>query len=454
MAALLGCTIGQLGGLELAARSCGRIRVCHQVMDRGMGRLFRAGLAGYWRCQMQENAAMAEGSVDGEELLLWQTSVGCACHDSHNALKWAFTMLFDQNTELLKHLYVSVSVYKTCVVKCWGGLWSWFETVLVGADACDLQPKAVLDDFYSCLGASQAMVQLLAHDAQAHWCPDKKLLYCANSFLREPSSMERLSEALFECWHLDQFTTSRWTTIGTSCRQLTLAICTGWMQCFKFLSDTGVLSGFESGDSHVLSADGQSFACVIGLTSYVPDAMLAFCLSENPLAQHRHGARDAINVERVYLEHVPMSVWERLAAYFQHGPVELRHKVLLGSNICMSYLQTRVFDRLEELPWSLCHGDIQQNLRDLQAQPAPPHDNVSSKIWGLLQSGSTIQFIEEGVRLLAMASFTSQFVEKLHASMSLVRRHHPSYGERTLCARLLPNTASLGWGGAEAVPAI
>eukprot|EP00971_Amphidinium_carterae_P144522 2863847-Amphidinium_carterae.2 len=52
-----GCTIGQLGGLELAARSCGRIRVCHQVMDRGMGRLFRAGLAGYWRCQMQENAA-------------------------------------------------------------------------------------------------------------------------------------------------------------------------------------------------------------------------------------------------------------------------------------------------------------------------------------------------------------------------------------------------------------
>eukprot|EP00971_Amphidinium_carterae_P144521 2863847-Amphidinium_carterae.1 len=68
------------------------------------------------------------------------------------------------------------------------------------------------------------MVQLLAHDAQAHWCPDNKLLYCANSFLREPRSVERLFEALFECWHLDQFTTSRWTTIGTSCRQLTLAI--------------------------------------------------------------------------------------------------------------------------------------------------------------------------------------------------------------------------------------
>eukprot|EP00971_Amphidinium_carterae_P340163 6478357-Amphidinium_carterae.1 len=96
---------------------------------------------------------------------------------------------------------------------------------------------------------------------------------------------------------MEQFTASRWASVGASCRQLTLAICTGWLHCFSYLSETGVLSGYESGNSHVLSSDGQRFACIIGLGSYVADAMLAFCLRENRLALHCDEARDAIHVE-------------------------------------------------------------------------------------------------------------------------------------------------------------
>eukprot|EP00971_Amphidinium_carterae_P004533 90793-Amphidinium_carterae.1 len=64
-------------------------------------------------------------------------------------------MLFEQNGDLLKHLYTSVQVYKACMVKCWGGLHSWLSVVLVGADAA-LPSAAHLDEFYSSLGCSPA----------------------------------------------------------------------------------------------------------------------------------------------------------------------------------------------------------------------------------------------------------------------------------------------------------
>eukprot|EP00971_Amphidinium_carterae_P177647 3523629-Amphidinium_carterae.1 len=91
MSALLGCTL-KFGGIDLCCEPRGAITLHHQVHDRGTAHLFRRGLAGHWCIVGQEHGDGQDVSL--HSLLQWQTSIGCALHDAHNALRWGFQSTF------------------------------------------------------------------------------------------------------------------------------------------------------------------------------------------------------------------------------------------------------------------------------------------------------------------------------------------------------------------------
>ena len=99
------------------------------------------------------------------------------------------------------------------------------------------------------------------------------------------------------------------------------------------------------------------------------------------------------------------------------------------------------------LPWSLCAGDIAQNLQDLLSQQECPSEPVSEKLYLLGQAGYNRHRLTEAVRLLGECSWTSAFTEKQHASTSRVRRHHPELGDNLMtplpkcCLECLNKTA-------------
>jgi hypothetical protein len=101
----------------------------------------------------------------------------------------------------------------------------------------------------------------------------------------------------------------------------------------------------------------------------------------------------------------------------------------------MAFFQFRALIPAEGLPWSLCRGDIQANLRALKASPRPTHCDASAKAWDLMEVGWPLHSLQQMVQLMADAPFTTTVTEQLHASASVVARYHPEYQLDTLLAR-------------------
>eukprot|EP00971_Amphidinium_carterae_P196603 3901674-Amphidinium_carterae.1 len=100
-----------------------------------------------------------------------------------------------------------------------------------------------------------------------------------------------------------------------------------------------------------------------------------------------------------------------------------------------SSLTHRVFREVESLPWSLCRGDLEANVRSLLTGPKP-EEPLSGKLWdvgkaGLASQASLVQVLD----LLGQTSWSSSHAEKMHASCALVRKHHPECGGQTLSLR-------------------
>ena len=110
----------------------------------------------------------------------------------------------------------------------------------------------------------------------------------------------------------------------------------------------------------------------------------------------------------------------------------------------LAYLDKRVFSTLCSFPWSLCIGDLSQNLDDLLQQEEMPNEITPQKIWSLGRSGYDRGRLLQALEAMQDLSFTSHLTEKLHASAALVKRHHPDYGARTTEMRAFVHTFRIG----------
>ena len=75
--------------------------------------------------------------------------------------------------------------------------------------------------------------------------------------------------------------------------------------------------------------------------------------------------------------------------------------------------------------------------------PQPPDEPVCLKIWGLANQNCPRELLVEGVGLLQHVGWSSTTVEQIHASATLVKRVHHTYGLQMLTARAFLHTARL-----------
>ena len=132
MPALLASTLDRFPAVDLLTGLTNRVTLMHMVLDRAMSPSFRHALSGHWWDKISQN--LEEPSSDGgEELLVWHTSVGCACHDAHNSLRWAHGCLYFEDQDLLKELYITIKVFKQAALSSTAVLVSWLTQVLEAA---------------------------------------------------------------------------------------------------------------------------------------------------------------------------------------------------------------------------------------------------------------------------------------------------------------------------------
>ena len=147
---------------------------------------------------------------------------------------------------------------------------AWIPIVLKLVLEAILPHRQTLAELWATLGVEPHTVDIAANELMLLWA-DGKL--CVR---REAAGVQYvlavLSGVLLSMWHFLTFTTSRWLSVGISCRCLARGWLTGLSSFMDFVakkaSDKSKLNGYFRLKTHI-----KQFAVQCGLAAYVPEGV-------------------------------------------------------------------------------------------------------------------------------------------------------------------------------------
>ena len=436
MRALASCAVDS-PGMRVCASQPGRICVRHQVHDRGITQSFTHAMSGFWfsrACEAVSTAGTA--SEDVVALHELHTHVGCCAHDAHNSLKWAHQAVFNDKL-LLESVYIGIAACRAAYFNAVDILGTWLVEKLQPWPGPLLPDANAMELLWTSLGVDADNAKVLAN-FRLLWQEDR-LLICQEA-QSQTDWLEQVSCALLGAWRFQRFTESRWCTVGSSCRALATGFLLGYMSLLQYTHEKGILGEYEWNGCRRIGASERHFVVVVGMAAFLPETFLLHVLKDSRVAKTQEALHEVLFEELSFLDNLPAAVWDYLSQAASARPETLRSAVIQGALVSWAFLEWRVLAVATSLPWSLCAGDIAQNLQDLLSQQECPSEPVSEKLYLLGQAGYNRHRLTEAVRLLGECSWTSAFTEKQHASTSRVRRHHPELGDNMLMARAFCHT--------------
>ena len=126
----------------------------------------------------------------------------------------------------------------------------------------------------------------------------------------------------------------------------------------------------------------------------------------------------------------------------------MKDMCLKAAHVSYHFLWRRVLHPAQGLPWSLCRGDIEDNLEELSKMECP-EEPVSKQLWMLMSMKHSMPQLVSVIRLIGEIGWTSLPAEQQHGSLAAIKRWHPDYGLESLLsrglrlqiARLLPSAS-------------
>ena len=368
----------------------------------------------------------------------FHTEVACACHDGHNALKWATQSQFP-DPNLLSNIYVSLQAYRRGFLMCIPSLGNWLAEVIEAVPATELPNPDALEVLYKTLSVPADLLEIMAHEMRIQWIPQRGKLLISMEFLGRDSSIEELSSCLLECWRFPSFSSSRWASMGLSCRRFLLSANLGYIHMFQHMRSQNIVSEYEGNGADKMGSAELHMVAVTALCSFIPDAFLCRVLEDSRLVRHGAEIWDEITEEHSYLDELPPTFWASIAGLIGVSPSKIRDEVMLGSNVAWAYLEWKVFQPLFKEPW-IYVVDPTSGLQELAEMEIGPADGVSWKLWRLLRQGHNQSEILTLMQLLRDTSWSSFFTEKQHASTSVIHKYQKEVGHASLSSRAFCHT--------------
>eukprot|EP00971_Amphidinium_carterae_P217565 4319008-Amphidinium_carterae.4 len=409
-----------------------RLRIVHQIHDRGMSYGLRCYISGHVM-QLVESSDECVG--DSNEMLMFHVQSGCCLHDCHNALRWVWASILHGTSDTLRLLYNGVAVYRRSVSASVSILSSWLSEVLEGRPIAHCQSEDVLTQFYRLLGMDAAALDVVCSEMHLWWNAATSRLEVLDSYLLQEDCIQEISSVLLQVWRFPSFVSSRWLTVGCSLRCLLLGFSLGYHSCFEKMRVLGIVSDYEGSICDGFKAKVVEFAAVIGVCAYLPESILSRLMADNRLMAQWTETFEEMSEELSMVLSLSDSTWQLLGLVVGEASVALRSKVVFGTLLAASYLHARVFHPTSLLPWSLCIGNISNNVEELVSSAEAPDELFSRKLWALNQVGYSRERLIDLVVLLQGCSFTSHLTERLHASAAGIKKRHPEYTSATLAAR-------------------
>jgi hypothetical protein len=393
-------------------------RGCYSILDR---------ITRQFHCH--ENSKNARPTAPLENLLCFVFTRADVLHDAQNGAGWGVKEY--SSDEVLKNLFVGISAVRNSYAELMKYLPLWLPTVVVFrnhsfTDATLVQLWQALDvDVF----AAEVMVK-------------HRVLYIDGALLVDvdsefdPDLFVDLVGAMMGVWRFTTFSDSRFATISRSSKALLGAELSGMSSLIRYCRNTMHVSEFYIHGYDRLDTPTRNLVSITSLSCGCADSIITSLMEDDRVCMKVDEIEDTMVTELDYLFQLPDAVFAILSVLTAYRAQELRSRILAAALTSASFISFKILREARELPWSLCLGDAEANLRELSSNPQPLETN-SAQLWTLMEKNYPMKGLIDIVEEIKGLPWSSLGVEQQHAATAQFKRMHPSTQEEMLRCRAM-----------------
>jgi hypothetical protein len=364
-------------------------------------------------------------------LLEWVVFTPCALHDSQNAFKWSLKDDFD-NLDTMKSVFIGVASVRNSMDIIITYIAEWVSETVSFAAPLDDSAKEVNRVIWATLGVADDVIHFLVEVLEL--CFEGGRLVVKEG-IPTMDCINVLVPTLLGVWKIKKFSESRWLSVGRSARSMVASHLTGLGSLLDFARQKPSVSGYYVNGFFRLSDDHWLFLVKAAIVAAVPESAQLSLFKDSRVALTALSIKNDISQALQRIANFPAGVWSKMGEVGHIDPLQLRSDCISSAHTAAGFLDYRFLDHANQLPWSLCRGDISSNLQKLKGGSCPENSEVGEKVWHLLQQGYPESTLKSMVTLLADCPWSTQVAEQLRGSAAVVSRFHPDYSLDTLLSR-------------------
>ena len=223
-------------------RSCGPtlreaghagMAVEHYAWDRAkFTALERMAKAHHNQAEFPAKDGVPKYMIDLSEFVV---TTACACHDTNKAQEWGMMSEF-RDRDLLRDVFVGIASIRNTWHQLTAHMCQWIGTVLTFAEPLSQMDEEKLCTVYEAMGVVPDMVETLGRVLQLRWAGGKLVVQRACATMPGFHVVSTVKQTLLACWRIQQFTESRWHTVGTSSQGVVIGLLTGLSGLVDYLA--------------------------------------------------------------------------------------------------------------------------------------------------------------------------------------------------------------------------
>jgi hypothetical protein len=417
----------------LRAQGHSGIVVNHYAFDRAVYEpLFQKLVARHEGYYDDAEAWSHDIPIELGRLLDWTVGTACSLHDCHNALKWSTKAFVDDAG--VKDLHVVCESLRNSLSLLTARLPKFLASVV------DFRREPVDEVTVRCLWQALGVeADWLDEFVHVHPVWRNGHLLVNAQCAEETDFLQRLTTIVLHVFKFRRFADSRWLSTGPCCLSLCKSLLCGLTGLVDVTRRDPTCTDFHLHGFCRLVPGLKVYVVVNAMCSQVADSVLQELLEDDRLAARVTALKEVMAVSLQWLSGLPSEVWNILAQLTdgESTGVDVHSYCLQAAHIQAAFMDHRFFEPASRLPWSLCQGDVQANLRALQGDPQGIADHTARKIAKLLALGFNTELLEQGIRLFREVSWSTVAVEQGHGSCAVLKRQHQECSGRTIAARAM-----------------
>ena len=408
----------------------------HYCWDRaGISTLER--LSRQWHLNQDHGGRPRDLSERASRLLELVVMTPCSLHDAQNGFRWG---MYEQcsDRDLLRDCYVGIESLRNSADLISSQMTLWIARRMRFRPDKGDDWKERQQALFEALDVPFDLVDCLVYKLQLCYDDTTGVLEIFDGAQDELDQdvVSEIAAVLTSVWRFSRFSESRWLTIGTSARTLVAAMITGLADLVAMIRKDKSLSHYYINGFGRLTKDRMGFLITAAMSSRVAEGLQSELMQDNRVAIRYGELWNTMTQELRWLINVDEHIWIKLSGLCDIRTAMLRHECIAAAHRSYHFFYRRVLRPASMHPWSLCRGDLLQNLRELHDGPCP-EEPVAQQLWELMDMQWNEEELVATLRLLGQCGWTSLVAEQQHASLAQLKKLHPGYGTDTLVSRAL-----------------